>query len=220
MRQVRGSRGVAVKPRAVVVPTPGARKRVGRPRPPATDRVILGATVSLLVEGGLRAATVNAIADRSRCAKTTIYRRWPSRDALILDAMRAAVQGTTEHLAEVRQLDRELGSTVRGAARNISALVQSPLFRATFPVIARELFGNTSLGKKFRAEVFQPIRAQVRDRLRDEVTRGTIRPDADLDLILDLVNGAILYRALLGESVGEATADEVAQLIATGSQPG
>lgn len=194
------------------------RRMAGRPRPPTTDRSILDATIALLVEGGLGAATVDAIAARSACAKTTIYRRWASRDALILDAMRTAVQGTTEHLADVRQRDRDLGSPIQVSARNISALVRSPLFRATFPVIARELLDDTLLGRKFRAEVFQPIRAQGRDRLGDEVARGAIRPDADLDLILDLVNGAVLYRALVGESVDERIADEVARMVVAGAR--
>jgi AcrR family transcriptional regulator len=170
-----------------------------------------------LSEGGHRAATVDAIARRSGCAKTTIYRRWPSRDALVLDAFRVAVRGTDEHVAEVAAHGRELGSTVRGSARNILQLVRSPVFRATFPTIARELLADTPLGDRFRAEVFGPIRAIVRQGIRAEIERGEIRSDIDIDLVLDLVNGAMLYRALVGELTDERVADAVADLVLGGA---
>jgi AcrR family transcriptional regulator len=195
-------------------------RRPGRPRPPATDESILRATIALLAEGGPRSATIDAIAKRSGCAKTTIYRRWPSRDTLIIDSMRAAVQGTREHIEEVRELDETLGSTVHASARNIVSLVQNPVFRGAFPTIARELLDETPLGEGFRVEVFAPIRAAVRQRLHDEVLRGVIRRDIDPDLVLDLVNGAVLYRALIGESIDEGVADAIADLILKGAGVG
>jgi AcrR family transcriptional regulator len=194
-----------------------ARRRVGRPRPPTTDQSILRATIELLTEGGPSAATIDAIARRSGSAKTTIYRRWPSREALILDAFRAAVRGSSEQVEATRDLGRDLGSTVRGSALTILNLVQSALFRAAFPTIAQELFGETALGRRFRAEVFQPIRATLKARLQEEVARGEIRSDIDLDLVLDLVNGAMLYRALVGEPVDGRIADELADLILSGA---
>jgi AcrR family transcriptional regulator len=193
------------------------RRRVGRPRPPATDQSILRATIELLTEGGPSAATLDAIARRSGSAKTTIYRRWPSREALILDAFRAAVRGASEQVEATRDLGQDLGSIVRGSARNILNLVQSPMFRAAFPTIAHELLGETTLGHRFRAEVFQPIRATLKARLQEEVARGEIRSDIDLDLVLDLVNGAMLYRALVGEPIAESVADAIAEMVLSGA---
>jgi AcrR family transcriptional regulator len=196
---------------------PTVRKLRGRPRPPATDQSILKATMELLTEGGSATATIDAIALRSGRAKTTIYRRWPSREALILDALRLAVRGTTEQVEARRDLDVALGSSVRGAARNILVLVQNPVFRAAFPTISHELLGETTLGNRFRAEVFRPIRASLKTRLRDEVARGEIRPDIDFDLVFDMVNGAMLYRALVGEPIGEGIAEAIADLILSGA---
>ena len=196
--------------------TPGER-RTGRPRKPATDQAIIQATIALLVEGGTRAATVDAIARRSGRAKTTIYRRWPSRDALLLDAFRYAVQGTSQHVEEVGELDRALGSTIRGAAYNILALVQSRLFRAAFPTMARELLAGTPLGDRFRAQVFQPIRGVLRERLRAEIAPRTVRAEADLDLVFDLVNGGMLYRAVVGEPIDEYVADAISEIVLRGA---
>jgi AcrR family transcriptional regulator len=196
---------------------PADSRRVGRPRPPETDQTILKATIALLTEGGPSAATLDAIARRSGSAKTTIYRRWPSREALILDAFRAAVRGTSEEVEATRDVGLALGSTVRGSARNIMDLVQNAVFRAAFPTIAHELLSETTLGNRFRADVFRPIRANLRARLQEEVGRGEIRSDIDLDLVLDLVNGALLYRALVGEPVNQSVADATAELILTGA---
>ena len=56
------------------------RRSRGRPRLPATDAAILGATVDLLTEVGIGGTTTNAIVERSGCSKATIYRRWPTRE--------------------------------------------------------------------------------------------------------------------------------------------
>jgi len=195
---------------------PATSRPVGRPRPPATDRAIVKATIELLAEVGADATTLDAIARRSGSAKTTIYRRWPSREALILDALRAAVRGSDEQLEAIRELDRALGSTVRGSTRNILALVQNSVFRAAFPTIAHELFEETDLGNRFRADVFRPIRANTKARLSEGIRRGEIRSGVDLDLLLDALNGAVLYRALVGEPIDPPIADALADLLLRG----
>lgn len=121
-------------------------------------------------------------------------------------------------MQQTQDLGEELGSTVQGSGRNLLQLVGSPLFRAAFPTIARELLGEPLLAS-FRAEVFQPIRATLRARLLEEVERGQLRADIDPDLVLDLVNGATLYRALVGEPIDEGIVDAVAHLIVAGAAP-
>jgi AcrR family transcriptional regulator len=194
-----------------------AKRRTGRPRPPATEQSILRATIELLTEGGTRAATIDAIALRSGCAKTTIYRRWASRDALILQAFRVAVQATDEEIREAERFGLAPGSTVRGSARNILRVVQNPLFQAAFPTIAQELLGGTSLGDRFRAEVFRPIRTALRATLAASIESGELRAGTNPDLVFDLVNGAMLYRALVGEPIDEDVADGIAELIMKGA---
>jgi AcrR family transcriptional regulator len=203
--------------------TPGTRRpeagkrRTGRPRPPATEQSIVRATIELLIEGGTTAATVDAIARRSGCAKTTIYRRWPSRDALILHAFRVAVQATDEEIRYAEHFEASSGSTIRNSARNILRIVRNPLFQAAFPTIAQELLGETSLGDRFRAEVFRPIRTALRARLVEGIEAGELRAGTNPDLVFDLVNGAMLYRALVGEPIDEDVADAIADQIMTGA---
>jgi AcrR family transcriptional regulator len=197
-----------------------AKRRTGRPRPPATEQSIVRATIELLTEGGTRAATIDAIARRSNCAKTTIYRRWPSRDALILHAFRVAVQATDEEIREIEQIEAASGSAIRISARNTLRIVRNPLFQAAFPTIAQELLGETSLGDRFRVEVFRPIRTALRVKLMEGIEGGELRAGTNPDLVFDLVNGAILYRALVGEPLDEDVADGIAELISTGAGGG
>ncbi len=64
---------------------------VGRPRDPALDVAILAAALDLLGEGGLETCALDAVARRAGVGKATIYRRWPSKDALVRDAFGTTV---------------------------------------------------------------------------------------------------------------------------------
>jgi len=197
-----------------------AKKRGrGRPRLVATDERILAATLELLRAGGPGEVTIDAVAAKCGSAKTTIYRRWPTRESLIVDALRVAVRARLDQTEEIETFDQAHGSPVRGASRQILSLVQEPLFRSSFPMMARILLGDPSLGDRFRAEVFAPLRAVRRDELRAMEARGDIRPGVDLDLILDLVNGAVLYRSLMAGRLDEDVADEIADLVGRAIEP-
>jgi AcrR family transcriptional regulator len=189
------------------------KRKPGRPRPPSTDQNILRATLELLRLGGADGVTIDAIAARSGSAKTTIYRRWPSLESLVVDALRMAIRARMDQVTEIQEYDVVQGSTVRGAARQMLSLVNEPLFRSAFPMMARILLGDKTLGDRFRAEVFTPLRALRRTELLRIQELGGIRPTVDPDLILDMVNGAILYRALMAERLDGDVADEIVDLL-------
>ena len=190
-----------------------SKRRSGRPRRPSTDEKILRATLELLRAGGPNDVTMDAIAARSGSAKTTIYRRWPSLESLFVDALRVAVRARLDQVEEVQEFDRLHGSPVRGAAAQMLALVREPLFQTSFPMMARILLGDPSLGDRFRAEVFAPLRAVRRRELAEMQQNGQIDPAMDPDLVLDIVNGAILYRALMAGTLDDAVADEITRIV-------
>jgi AcrR family transcriptional regulator len=189
------------------------KRRSGRPRRPSTDEEILRATLELLRLGAPNSVTMDAIAERSGWAKTTIYRRWPSLESLIVDALRVAVRARLDQVEEIRDVDRAFGSPIRGAARQILDLVNEPLFQSSFPMMARILLGDRVLGDRFRAEVFAPLRAVRRGELVEMQANGQLHPEMDPDLVLDLVFGAILYRALMAGRLDEGVADEIADIV-------
>lgn len=188
------------------------QRRVGRPRQPATDAAILEATIALMSEGGREAATIDAISARSRAAKTTIYRRWASVDQLFLDALLFAARGGEDFPAIYS--GEPLEPMLRAEARSVMRAIQSALVKATLPTVTREMLAETALGNSFRESVFRPIREERRALLQSLVAAGEIDPTIDVDLILDLVNGAILYRAVVGEPLDDDTADAIAETVA------
>jgi AcrR family transcriptional regulator len=192
---------------------PANKRRPGRPRHAAIDEKILTATLELLRLGRPDTVTIDAIAARSGSAKTTIYRRWPSLESLFVDALRLAVRARLDQVEEIREFDTAHGSPVRGAARQILSLVREPLFQSSFPMMARILLGEPALGDRFRDEVFAPLRAVRRAEFVEMVANGQARPGTDPDLVFDLINGAILYRALMAGRLDEEVADEIADMV-------
>ena len=189
----------------------------GRPRTSSIDRAVLEATTQLLQEVGARGTTIAAIAARSGCSKASIYRRWPSRDSIVLDALRVATKGTPADIELVIGLERRLGSAVHAAAHRGATAFSSPMLRAVLPVIARELLAGSSLGDRFRAEIFQPIRRDAAQRLERAIERGEVAGHVDGDLLFDLVYGTMLYRALVGEPLDETVAQQVGDLVMHGA---
>jgi AcrR family transcriptional regulator len=199
---------------------PAAKKRGrGRPRLSSTDDTIIRATLELLRAGGPGELTIDAVAAHCGIAKTTIYRRWPTRESLIVDALRFALRARLDQVEEIRSFDATQGSVVRGASRQILSLVSAPLFRSGFPMMARILLGDPELGDRFRAEVFAPLRAIRRDALLEMIASGEIRPGVDPDLVLDMINGAILYRTLMAAPLDEGVVDDMVDLVVRSIRP-
>lgn len=191
--------------------------RRGRPRDPAADPAILRATLELLTEVGVDGAKTNAIANRSGCSKSTIYRRWPTRELLILDALRMASRVRPDEGGSTIDPEPELGSPLHAAAHRGAKTIDSRLFRAVFPTIARELLADSAIGEQFRTDVFVPIRAAAKARLLEAIERGEIAPAIDPDLLFDLIYGGLLYRVLFGEPVDDIVAGDLADLVMNGA---
>src|SRR5260370_23013438 len=104
----------------------------GRPRDPNLERRVLDATLELVAEGGLDAATIDAVAARSGVARATLYRRWPSRDALIEAAIRHAIGRQPIGATGDLELD------IRRSAAQARAIRSESMFQEVFPEIARE----------------------------------------------------------------------------------
>jgi AcrR family transcriptional regulator len=194
----------------------GRPKGRGRPRLPTTKAAILEATIELLTVVGIEGTTTNAIATRSGCSKATIYRRWPSLNALVLDALRTLGE-RPDNLRPVVELERELGSTIHAATHRGTEIINTAIFRAVFPTIALELLSGEAIGERFRAAVFLPVRTDAKARLRKAMAAGELAPEVDADLVFDMVYGALVYRLLMGEPLNDEVARELADLIMTGA---
>jgi AcrR family transcriptional regulator len=171
---------------------PSARRPPGRPRSAQADRAILEAALDLFGEVGFEGLTIEGIAERAGVGKTTIYRRWPSKEELVS----AAVGALSAELAvpDTGSVREDLIDLVRVVVRFITS---EPAGRV-LPRMASEMAAGSSMGKAYVAMVIGPRRELVAEALRRGIERGELRRDLDLDLTIDALIGPIIVRRMLG----------------------
>ncbi|MDH3211576.1 MAG: TetR/AcrR family transcriptional regulator, partial [Myxococcales bacterium] len=158
----------------------------GRPRSEEAHKAILDATLELLVEVGFSALTVEGVATRAGVGKATIYRRWPSKLPLVVEAFR--------QLPQLEEVDT--GNLVDDLKQMLQSYLQlfytTPL-AAVLPSLAGERAHDPQLSERFDP-VIQGRRQPLVRALERAVERGELSPDLDLDLAADLVVGPIAVR--------------------------
>jgi AcrR family transcriptional regulator len=190
------------------------RRRPGRPRRPTTDDAITRAALDLLAERGFQAATIEAIAERAGVGRNTIYRRWRSKEELIADALREL---TTDVDWGADDLYSLLLTWLRDFARTFSDPLQGRLLVG----VLGELQQNPVFADVYADRVVRPRREALLARLVEARERGELRPDADVELVADLLGGALLLRRLpLGlPAAGQRYAEELLETIWRGIAP-
>jgi AcrR family transcriptional regulator len=185
-----------------------------RPRLQRTPKelAILAATRELLVEGGVHALTVEGVAARAGVAKTTIYRRWRSKDELALAVLIDMVEQlvATPDLGDTRA---ELIAFVDGAVMILGTTLMGRVMQG----IVSELAANPGLGEAFRERVVALRVAEVRRLVERGISRGDLRPDADYELVHELLFGPVYYRLLLS---GEPLVEDLAERVVDAVLPG
>ncbi|MDR7170953.1 AcrR family transcriptional regulator [Nocardia kruczakiae] len=174
--------------------SPPERAHTGRRRNEATRRAILDAALAQLAGSDGGSVTVDSIAAAAGVGKQTIYRWWPSKGAVLLDALleRARRSVPTPDTGSVRtDLLAVADSTFTGAQQVSTA----PALRA----LVREAARDPHLAELLR-EFTAARRAAVRDILERAITRGELPAETDADLLVDLLYGLFWYRFLLGHA--------------------
>lgn len=176
-------------------PKPGP----GRPRSQRAHRAILDAALELVAEQGYEGLTVEGVAERAGVAKTTVYRRWSNRDE-ILEA--ASEQFVTEiGVPDTGTIRDDLLALLEGAVR-----VYSGLPGRVMPGLVSAMAQNPSLARRVREGFLANRRAALRAVVDRAIARGELRRDIDVELTLDMLGGAPMYRLLVtGGSVTERT---------------
>jgi len=165
----------------------------GRPRKPETDAAILDAALALFGELGSEATTVEAVASRAGVGKATIYRRWPTKDDLVIAAIQEVL--ISVEVPDLGDLRTSLVAMVRGAI----TFMKTSTAGSIFPRMAGEVAGRTPLGLRYVEAVIRPRRAMVRSILERGVAEGVLRPDLEVALLADVLVGPIILRKILNE---------------------
>lgn len=171
---------------------PSEIRKPGRPRSVQAHNAILAATLALLGEVGFEALSIEAIAERAKVGKATIYRRWPSKTEVVIDAINSV--HTDIPLNWTGDLRSDLIASLRSS------------FQQDFAELAS--FGLRLIGEiKTHPEIFQAFRDNlILPHLRAGMVlverakaRGELRSDVDTFLILDLLAGPFLYRSFVSD---------------------
>ncbi len=166
---------------------PGPR-RSGRPRSERARLAVLDAAADLLIEGGLAAATIEAIASRAGVSKVTIYKWWPSRGSVAIDAYFHRYRQSSS-FEDTGDLSGDLTSQIR-------LLIDA--FRGRAGAVMAELIGRAQsdpdLAETLRSRWLGPRRAASTTVLLRAIERGQVRPDTDVPALLDQLYAPIYYR--------------------------
>ena len=188
------------------------RRGPGRPRDEAIRPAILAAARRLVVEHGYEAVTTRMIADAAGSGKQAIYRRWPSKAELVLDAFLAYAE------AEVDWPSRRGPAPVREQVagflrRTFDALVETgPAVRGLMATAQRDEAFRAS----FRTRCGEARRNALTGLLRQAAADGLLPADADVEAATLALYGAVWYRLLLCEPMDAGFPERLAALIVGG----
>jgi AcrR family transcriptional regulator len=135
--------------------------------------------------------TAEAIAERAGTSKATLYRWWPNKAAVVIEAFRQAIAPELP-LLDTGSLREDLTAQVRNFARVLSG--RGGRMLRSFIVAARS---DPDVAATFRSIWSDPRRREARKMLRQKQARGQLRKDADLDLVLDSLYGPLYYQFLV-----------------------
>lgn len=185
----------------------------GRPRSRRAQRAILTAAATLLRERGLRGTSIEAIAEHAGVSKKTIYRWWPSKGTLALDAFYLEWEAAQGAIPDTGGLESDLRVRMRAA---VGVLVQ-PQLGATVAALIAEAQSDPELAEAYEQHVLAPQRAQVRAIFDRAAARGEIPAGADVEAAIDLLQGALYLRLLHTHAALDTTfADAIASVVARG----
>jgi AcrR family transcriptional regulator len=188
----------------------------GRPRSDQVDQSILRAASALLSERGLDAMTIEDVAARAGVGKSSIYRRWPTKGTLALDAFLVDFL-TQQPAVDTGVLEDDLREALTLWA---GAVVGTPTGRALVGLIA-EAQDDEDLARGWIERVMTPVRDQHRTMVDRAIQRGEIPVDTDVDVIMDLLYGAAYHRLLQGHlEVTPQFIELVARMVAQGARAG
>lgn len=169
--------------------------RRGRPRSEAVERAIVEGVLHLLEEGcSLPDLTIERIARVAGVGKATIYRRWPGKEALVLDVL-AALEDTPPPEPGGRSVRDDLVAVVesirlRGITKRDSAVLR---FMTT------EVMRYPAMSRRYHDAVVAPRQEALRRVLLRGVESGELRADIDPDVLAELFVGPMLVRTVLHE---------------------
>ncbi|MBI5132333.1 MAG: TetR/AcrR family transcriptional regulator [Rhodopseudomonas palustris] len=174
-----------------------ATLRAGRPRDENVHRAILEATRDLIREEGYSSFSIEGVAARAGVAKQSIYRRWASKGALLVDLYMDGLQATCP--APPGGFAVDLLAVMLQTTKRLEDAAYKNLLKG----LVIEAQTDPEIRKMVLERIIEPRRQAAMDVIRRAVRSGELMAGVDADMLVDFVFGAVWFNLLLGE----ATAD-------------
>jgi AcrR family transcriptional regulator len=172
-------------------------KSRGRPRSTQSHQAMLQATLALLAEVGFDRLSIEAIAARAGVGKTTIYRRYASKEELVADAIESVREEIV--IPDTGTLQGDIDALIQNAAQ----ITLTPLGRQTVATIVSSAASNPQFAKIYWTKYLQPRRTTFAIVLERAKARNEVPTELDSDLVFDTMSGIMLY-ALIFQPTSES----------------
>jgi AcrR family transcriptional regulator len=188
----------------------------GRPRSEKAHKAVLDAAAELLLARGLSAVSMDAVAERAGVSKATIYRWWPTKETLALDALFTEWAAARPYPRDTGTLRGDLLALLRPWAR----LASSRPYGRVIAALLTEAQTDPAFAAEYRHRVVEPRRDQARAIFRRAVERDEISPDTKIEVALDLLYGPLYHRLLHGHApLNDRFTQDVIDMALSGIQP-
>ena len=183
----------------------------GRPRSEEAEEAILAATIQLLSEKHLRYISIEEIARKANVGKTTIYKWWPSKAYVALDAF-------------LKKINRMVPMPDTGSVRNdiqehcrsLISFYKSPAGRILGQFVA-ESESDKELASLFRERFLRPRREAAGVIFDRGIQRGEIDKSVNRELVLDMIYGPTVFRLFIGHApLEDNLADDIVTILFSG----
>jgi AcrR family transcriptional regulator len=196
---------------SVTASSSASAPRAGRPRDEAVDRAVLEATLAVLAESGIAGLTIDAVAKGAGVARTTVYRRWEDKEALVIDALGLLYD----------PIPPLPGTGLRDDLVHLAAAVQNKsrqpkrarLSHDLLPRMVAEANDYPDCIRLFRDRIIAPRRRVLIDRIQQGIDDGDLPADTDPEVFADLITGPIVWRGLGRKLFGPAPTDYPQQIV-------
>ena len=194
--------------------------RRGRPRDAGVDQRVLDVAWDLLLTGGYAGLNVDEVAERAAVAKTTLYRRWQTKDHLAIAVVTRMIPFAL--VLDTGDLCRDLIEFAVSMATTLHRYRTAGGSDGVSPGLAGELVAaaarHPDIGELIRT-LHARRHATALARLQRARERGEIRPDIDDAILIDQISGPIYYRALVtGAATDRSYAERLVRAVLSGAR--
>ncbi|HEY4035830.1 MAG TPA: TetR/AcrR family transcriptional regulator [Ktedonobacteraceae bacterium] len=171
-------------------------RKAGRPRSAQSHQAILEATLALFAEEGLAGLSIEGIAERAGVGKTTIYRRWSSKEDIIKDALTLfQADHPVPNTGTIRTDLLFIAKEARELFNN------HPLMAKLITKLIAEIKTKPAIYHVFYEKLFVPRIQQFRQMIQHAQERGELRPDLDATFMLYLIFSSLVYSNFFAELI-------------------